>query len=436
MELSEAAIRSVNRDAVIYIPGLVDTRQDQTAIEVARRMAAAMNRQATSGEASFFISEGNDESYGSYKTQMVTIARRDRDLVTPVLDLYTLDYPELLTGGLRRRNIFPLTISLALTLLSNVGRVLRSMFRPGKTVREKFQFLFVILIFLVIALYMLLLVVTLVATVVDGVAALSGAQSNLMVDLLNLTEGNFSAVGNSIHLTPKWLYYLQVLTIVTGALGIFTKFDLTNTLAAASAELASTLNYLTFGENATLISGQFSALLEHLHEKDKSEVIYNQIHVIAFSFGSIVAMDSLFSIYPLSDRLNSICTFVSIGSPFDIIRTYFPDYFTHRQSKPNVPAHWFNIYEPADVLGSNFMDEGRNGKSNPHGIQMESGDERIPESIRFGKPRRLEDYSLFEQLTLIGLQNHARYWVRGSVNDVSAFDLVVSRIYQDTPVLA
>jgi hypothetical protein len=436
MESPEASMQNVYRDAVIYIPGLVDARQDQTAIEVARRMAAAMNRQAASGEAAFVISEGNDEPYGSFKTQMVTIARRDREIVTPILDLYTLDYPDLLTGAMRRRNVFRLTMSLALTLLSNLGRVLRSLRKPGKTIREKFQFLFVILIFLVIALYMLLLIVTVAATVIDGVAALTGIQSNLMANLQNLTEGNLLAAAQGFHLTPKWLYYLQVLTIITGALGLFTKFDLTNTLASASSELASTLNYLTFGENATQINGQFSALLEHIHEKANEDLQYHQIHVVAFSFGSIVAIDSLFSIYPISDRLNRIHTLVSIGSPFDIIRTYFPDYFVNRCAKPEIPARWFNIYESADVLGSNFLDEGKQGQSTPHGILIDSGEERIPESIRFGKLRKLEDYSLFEQLALVGLQSHTRYWVRGSVTDVNCFDLVVRKIYQNTAVLA
>jgi hypothetical protein len=436
MESHEAAIRANDRDAVIFISGLVDTRQDQTAVEVARRMAAAMNRQAASGEAAFVISEGNDEPYGSYKTQKVTIARRDREIVMPILDLYSLNYPELLTGALRRRNVFWLTMSLALTLLSNFGRVLRSLRKPGKTIREKFQFLFVLLIFLVIALYMLLLILTLAATVIDGVAALSGIQSSLMANLQDLTEGNLLAAAQGFHVTPKWLYYMQVFAIITGAFGIFTKFDLTNTLAAASSELASTLNYLTFGENATQISGQFSALLEHIHEKANEDVRYHQIHVVAFSFGSIVAIDSLFSVYPTSDRLSRIHTFVSIGSPFDIIRTYFPDYFINRCTRPDTPARWFNIYEMADVLGSNFLDEDRQGQTKPHGIRMESGEERIPESIRFGKPRKLEDYSLFEQLALVGLQSHTRYWVRGSAIDINCFDIVVQKIYQNSPALS
>jgi hypothetical protein len=52
----------------------------------------------------------------------------------------------------------------------------------------------------------------------------------------------------------------------------------------------SIIEYITYGERREVIASQFSDLLEHIAEKS----VYRHIHVVAYSFGSIVALDTLF----------------------------------------------------------------------------------------------------------------------------------------------
>ena len=55
--------------------------------------------------------------------------------------------------------------------------------------------------------------------------------------------------------------------------------------------------------------------------------------------------------------LSTVKNLVTIGCPFDMVRTYWPNYFINRQRQSNAPVQWINIYAPLDVFGSNFRDD-------------------------------------------------------------------------------
>ncbi len=89
-------------------------------------------------------------------------------------------------------------------------------------------------------------------------------------------------------------------------------------------------------------------------ESESTDEPYTSVHIVAFSFGSVVSLDLLFPHSRPGARIGTIKNLVSIGCPFDIIRTYWPAYFKDRQKKSNVPEKWVNIYASLDVFGSNY----------------------------------------------------------------------------------
>lgn len=81
------------------------------------------------------------------------------------------------------------------------------------------------------------------------------------------------------------------------------------------------------------------------------------IHVLGYSFGGIVALDVLCpgEGSATSQRLSRVRSPVTVGCPADFVRLYYPEYFRGRRQMVEV-ATWTNLFIPADVLGSNFID--------------------------------------------------------------------------------
>lgn len=270
---------------------------------------------------------------------------------------------------------------------------------------------------------------------------------------------------------PEWLH---LFVIWLTAIGLLTKFDVKAWIEQTGIEVVAADKYLSVDERRGSLQGQFAALLNHLAEKD--DVKYDTIHVIGYSFGSIVALDALFPHNKPGPRFDRIDTLVTIGCPFDFIRTYWPDYFKGRKRREGTPRRWINIYARADVLGSNFRDEqthslmnifgGGQSKSVDEqsllrGIEMvyeESANKNVvdapsddtsvkdaasdnklypDDNLLYGKDKSLEEYRRIERLLLIGFQKHQAYWEGEEGQDVNSYDLVIERLFdEDHPARA
>jgi hypothetical protein len=156
------------------------------------------------------------------------------------------------------------------------------------------------------------------------------------------------------------------------------------------------------------------------------------VHLVAYSFGTIVALDALFPQQQPSPRIERIDTLTTIGSPFDFLRTYWPTYFTGRQSVHGHPRRWINVYAPLDVLGSDFLDT---TDGHPmRGVGLENGGERKPDKIlRFGRDQKL---STMQYMGFVGFNAHSQYWEKDETSDVNCFHDVVRELYAGDPALS
>jgi hypothetical protein len=416
-----------------------------------------LDENAKTRGARFPTLEGKDETIeGGHTTRKVTVSRRDAAGVdVPIVDVFDFQYHSTLINGFDKRPPIRQALSVVGTLLAALGRVIASVRRPAKTAAEKFQVAYGLVIALGLVTYVVVLVATGAAAIVRPSPASSGGdsvapQTPAVTAVVSppARSGTLAVWRASASRTiSTWRRFaseqlsfekLKSLVVILSAIGLFSTVGIRSVLNTAATGAATASGYLATGDRVAAMRGAFGRLLQHVLESEVDGQRYDRIHVVAFSFGSIVALDALFPVVKPADHLRDIHSLVTIGCPFDFVRTYWPEYFEERQAISNVPSTWINVYAGADVLGSNFADSPprANGESalsapagKPRGIVLAAGqEERIPQSLRYGPPGDLSDASILDQLRLIGFRLHARaYWE--DIGSDSCFHDVVPLLY-------
>jgi len=123
--------------------------------------------------------------------------------------------------------------------------------------------------------------------------------------------------------------------------------------------------------------------------------------------------------------LARVHTLVTVGCPYDFVRTYYPRHFSGRKAA-SARLEWFNVYDPVDILSSTFEDRAhRKRRATPAGIGPENA---VPTNLEYGQPAG----EWFEWLMLSGFKRHAQYWEAMETGDVNCFDMIVPRLYPAT----
>lgn len=131
---------SRKRDAIIIIPGLL--HEPGRALRVSsEKIAAALDRQARTGKATFLLKEGKEEQYQGNTTPATTIIRKDETGETPLIDMYEMSYEHTLTGRFKGRKPLLQTISVSYSLARTAPRLIYALGKRSKTPREKLRIL-------------------------------------------------------------------------------------------------------------------------------------------------------------------------------------------------------------------------------------------------------------------------------------------------------
>jgi hypothetical protein len=433
-------------DAIIFVSGLGEWA-DQSADSIARRIAVSLDRNAQTVQAQFNLKlESRDEEYVSSaqltrKTQVRTIFRKDGAAEVPVLDIYALDYRPTLSQKYERQNVLVQSARLFLLLVINLPRFVRASFSPAKGRTAKAQFYFALLILSLLTVYMAVLFAAAagvvgqalwqssqaVSAVVSGQPAPAPAATPVVTPTPAPAPPPGAASPQSFRLS-QLLGPLQTLVVLVAALQALWP-GLREGLVKGALTYISLIEYITYGERREVIAGQFSDLLEHIAEKGA----YRHIHFVAFSFGSIVTLDTLFPANRKpGERFRLVHTLVTIGCPFDFLRMFWPEYFRKRQTWPDRPQRWINLYSPVDALASNFRDNDED-KPAERGIALADGGERKPDNLVYS--RGPDHISPLAALALAGLRAHTTYWEVEYESEVSCFTDIVLTMYTGDPLL-
>jgi pimeloyl-ACP methyl ester carboxylesterase len=416
------------RDAIIFLPGLGRQWNDQSLELIACKIATALDRRYGCLR---FTSEGRYDTIDGKKAKIcaISVQQDKQDKPKPVIDVYDFEYHTTLTQSFENRTTLGKSVMMFIAIFTNLPRVLSALFnvrRKSKTAMDKLQALYAICVFLMLSAYMMLLLIAAVGSASQLVHSTAGSAPEpwLLTTLANI----------GAHIAP----FVVILTV--GIVSMREK--VLQFIVSAATDYVCLLNYMDFGERQNVITGQLETFLDKLAEQ--ADAPYRKYHIFAYSFGSIVALDTLFTLgVEIGEQTRHIDTLVTIGSPFDLIRTYWPDYFCDRIAVPGVPRRWINLYSPQDLLGSNFRNDPKHEEAEPHiycpnaqPTQADGlGGPRIEpkpsahDNIPYEEVMQAKRWSLFGLLTLQGLKAHSLYWEPDRAEERNCFSYILPRMY-------
>jgi hypothetical protein len=437
--------KSPGRDCIVFLPGIGESsRIDQTVEGLAHVLASTLALNAEDRTATFSSKVHAIEDLSLCKGEVGTIYRNDEQGDNPIIDIYRLDYRGTLVERYEKRNLLVKTLQLLLVLPGGLFRVLRAMLpgRSAKTRAEKFQLFYALGILCLLVVYVAILFGAVWATVQDSsrISSAISSKAKTAGDSPNSTPATTPAP--ETNKKTVLVKFSQAVVVLWAAIGLFLppKFNLKDTISKAAVDYVCLIYYLKFGEQRNLIVGRLETLIDKISQRSENErkkgtgKSYDQIHLFAYSFGSIVALDTMFPAGREPGRpLEAVDTLVTIGCPFDFVRALWPSYFdARREYDENRRVRWLNIYSPLDTLGSNFRNDPRKADANIN-IRAEQiapgSDVPAPINVPFKEGLDLSELSWMSSFTLIGLRAHALYWSVKNEGEVTCFNDLVKRMY-------
>lgn len=340
---------------------------------------------------------------------MVTIRKQSAGQSVNVYRIYEFAYAKTLTSIFDNRNFFIKSLLLIKALLSNIGYLFKSFLRSvqGLSRKQKFESLYLFFIIMALSLFGLILLPALITIIADGIRSLMG---------LKIASSTFNSTVQS------WLANLQafskVVVGITTALFVFApKYQSVITGTAASYLCIN--EYMSSGAQKDVLNGKLLELLEFMSETESPDL---DIEVHAYSFGAILAVDTIFTYdkhmpeQVIKDKVKCIIT---IAIPFDFLRVYFTSYYKNRTGNGLQIKRWINVNCAFDILSSNFRNDAnaQNGDPavTPGNIEVENVTYNLinPDAVGF-----------FHHLSFIGLRAHRMYW-NSDVNAKSFLHMLV-----------
>jgi len=393
----------------IYIPGLGEAFRNESVDKYAERFMHEMDVNATEASAKFSLKQENEHYGGSAKleTRVVTLIRSSGGKEEAVYRFYDFNYPAILTSKFNSYNIFIKSALLLWLVITKIGLVMYRLLynKKGQWYSRKFKLVafYSIILLLALAVFGIIQIPSALAALISFSGDLSKISDNLNLSQANLHQIESFSV--SITALGAILY-----TIVPGA-GIY--------LASLASEFISANNYVAMGSQMQRIQGELDALVEHIAEKEGPQA---RIHLHAYSFGCIIALDQVF---PLSNsptkRMGQMLeAIVTTGCPYDFIYTYYPEFYKNRNAALKDKFTWYNIYSSDDALGTNFMKDNRS-QDPMYGI----GDTgQLPKNLRYevtnSNPFGLSDFFMLQAFKV-----HQVYWDNSALGQSCLRHLVI-----------
>ena len=391
-------------DVIVFVAGLGDA-EHMEAPHVAELLRWEMSQRAGDRTATFAV---RPTSVAAEVVQR--IERTDAGGTTSVVDVYTykpkeaLDQQSAPAAALRR------VVTLALTVLAGIviwcTAVVRSLLRDrrrrrAKSIPQMLQLVLCLFILLVLGAYLLTAVYALVDAVLMAVRG--SDRSGPLVSW------------------PQWI-------VLAGSVAGILLPNLRERLTQSGELYQRMMRYIWTASTRNQLTGQVQDLLDRVNERPE----IRKVVLVGYSFGSLIVLDTLFPAGNRPAPIQQVPSMVTIGCPFDLIRMLNPPYSEGRTAASPTPLQWINIYQPIDVLASNFADGDDKTPVASTGLKLADGTVRKPDTNNgWNSQTRLTPANF---LMLASLSTHGHYW-DGSTESNTAFGLVVDALYSNTPAL-
>jgi hypothetical protein len=144
------------------------------------------------------------------------------------------------------------------------------------------------------------------------------------------------------------------LTFLENAIIPFLLGDYRAQIINAAVLYLGMFRYLVGDSLESSLQSQLRSLMERLHNEN-----YNEINLVCYSFGTLLAYDALFPRTELQLKENlytKVNKLITVGFPYDLITMALPKHYSSRgrNLRDDVDLSWLNIFLPPDVLATHF----------------------------------------------------------------------------------
>ncbi|NEW85157.1 MAG: hypothetical protein GZ094_22720 [Mariniphaga sp.] len=293
-----------------------------------------------------------------------------------VYKIYDYKYHEILTEKFNSHSIIVKNFLLFLLVIQKIPLIFKRLFDP-KDYSRPFQSLYVFMIFLTIASSVLLMLPATLAVV------------NEFFKFPLFPKADIEIVSKLIvSLTAVLLLILPNANVL-----------ITN----LATEYVCANDYIEHGVQKQLLQGNLELLVDYISEKEKN----CRIHFHTYSFGSIIAIDYIFPFGNTLTRntLNFTETLITIGTPFEFIKAYYPRFYDSRNIELGDKICWINIYSIADPLATNFRSDAKIGDAQ-FGIDKTS---IKPVNLNY-EVAPFKKTGIVDFIMLYSMKAHGMYW--------------------------
>ncbi len=299
---------------------------------------------------------------------------------TLLYSFYDFEYNELLNQKFQNKNLLFKNLALLLLVIRKFPRVIMSL--SNKTAFTKGgQTFYMFFLFLMMAFAVLLLLPSMLPFVKDISFFNSPPICCIMCCLSKISRF-------TIPITTFLILFIP---------------ESNNLLTKVAAEFTTIDNYIQYGEQSQIIQGNLDALIEYIVENEENTTI----HLHTYSFGSVIALDTLFPLgnEPSANIQSNINLLITVGAPYEFINNYYPNFYSKRINVMSEKIEWINVYSTMDAFASNFRKDNNAGTAQ-YGILDRK---EVPINLNYEIARR-EKYNLFSFITLKHITMHKSYW--------------------------
>jgi hypothetical protein len=297
-----------------------------------------------------------------------------------VYKLYDFEYSAQLNQNYQSKNLLFKNISLLLLVIRRFPRIFVNLFKKS-TIQKGGKTIYIFFLFLIMSLAVLSLLPLLIMTF-DTTSTMES------ITTMNSKNGLELAIKYGIILTITFILFMPESNII---------------LTKIAAEFITLDCYIYNKEQIQEIKNNLDELIEFISKQEANK----KIHFHTYSFGSIIALDTLFprDAQPTKNIQSRVNLLVTIGAPYEFINNYYPNFNKNRNDIMTKKMHWINVYSLVDAFASNFRYDNKAGEAN-YGIINEK---EIPININYEITNKT-NHNAFDFLALKQIYMHESYW--------------------------
>ena len=381
----------------IYLSGLGESEAESPVELYARRFARQFDSNYEDASPDFEVTADKFEydKRNQLNCRRIVVSETKDGAAKIIYKFYEYRYAEIMTRNFKRSNALIKSGLLFLGVVSKIPLMCYRLVVTRKEVGYQPRFR-------AQALYMFLLFLLLSAAILFLLPAAIGVISSLL-NADQWLENMVGALGLNFESVIKFSGWV---TSMTAAL-LLLKPGFSDSLISLACEFVSASEYLERGKTKQTIHGQMDMLIEQII---KQEGEATELYFHSYSFGTLVSLDFVFpqGAEPSVRVKQHVKGLVTIGSPIDFVKVYFPKFFNELKTTLKEQLKWINVYSLADALASNFR------KTDDEGPAEYSIDVHATMPINVLYEVASVDSNIFTQFfTLHSIRAHANYWDKG-----------------------